>query len=413
MGESAASGSPTAGWDSPWPSSPKWPSSPGGWSQLAASSARNSPSSSPEISPRTPSSISQSPRPLSIKRQERGEGPCVFVINCHGVTFPDSTTGEPAEMEVKVDTFTTAKFGHPVAKYLIDTKTFSFFDQPYNYFIPEILKSIRASSSPPNKDVLRDIITRSLCHTRANVGVFVPGTCKFKCHKVGDPISKTMADMFIMCPGSSMVEAVFSVDLTTGTKEDVYDKFGFELVTNPLVTRPTHDKIEGLERVAFDRESGELKLIRRTQPEEYRRRYALLAQAKRVLKGEVKSANYRYNDDYKHKYVTFTFPNGDTYDMIKLSDVIQIAIDNGTIHPETDFVIVQACRTFDGQLPPGYGDKSPGRKKGDLSDGGSKKRKTGTRTRPRTKNRNNRNRNNRNKNNTKKRKRKTKTIRRT
>ena len=99
--------------------------------------------------------------------------------------------------------------------------------------------------------------------------------------------------------------------------------------------------------------------------------------------------------------------------MIKLSDVIQIAIDNGTIHPETDFVIVQACRTFDGQLPPGYGDKSPGRKNGDLSDGGSKKRKTGTRTRPRTKNRNNRNRNNRNKNNTKKRKRKTKTIRRT
>jgi hypothetical protein len=318
-------------------------------------------------------------------------------------------------MEVKVDTFTTAKFGHPVAKYLIDTKTFSFFDQPYNYFIPEILKSIRASSSPPNKDVLRDIITRSLCHTRANVGVFVPGTCKFKCHKVGDPISKTMADMFIMCPGSSMVEAVFSVDLTTGTKEDVHDKFGFELVTNPLVTCPTCDKIEGLERVAFDRELSELRLIRRTQPEEYRRRYALLAQANRVLKGEVKSANYRYSDAHKHKYVTFTFPNGDTYDMIKLSDVIQIAIDNGTIHPETDFVIVQACRTFDGELQPGT--ESPGRPKpneglsGYESSGGRKKKRTKTKTR--TKNINNRNRNNRNKNNTKKRKRKTKTIRRT
>ena len=92
--------------------------------------------------------------------------------------------------------------------------------------------------------------------------------------------------------------------------------------------------------------------------------------------------------------------------MIKLSDVIQIAIDKGTIRPG-DFVIVQACRTFDGQLPPGYGDKSPGRRAGDTSDGGGHKRMRGTLGSLLTKNRNNRNKNKNKHKTTKKRKRKT------
>ena len=313
-------------------------------------------------------------------------------------------------MEVKVDTFTTAKFGCPVSTYLLDIKNFSFFDAAHTYFIPKILEGIRTSPSPPNKDALRDIITRSLCHARDDVQVFAPGTCRFRCHKVDD--SKTMADMFIMGPGSSMVEAVFSVDLTTGTKEDVHDKFGFELVTNPLVTRPTSNKIDGLERMAIKLEESKLSGLkgRTGREEEYRPRSERLAQIKRVLKGEVKSANYRYADAYKDKYVT-VMDKGNTYDMIKLSDVIQIAIDNGTIKPEIDFVIVQACRTFDGQLPPGYGNKSPGRPKGDgYKSSGGRKRMRGTLGSLLTKNRSNRNKNKKNKNKyktTKKRKRKT------
>jgi hypothetical protein len=219
-----------------------------------------------------------------------------------------------------------------------------------------------------------------------------------------------------MGPGSSMVEAVLSVDLTTGIKEDVHDKFGFEIVTNPLVTRPTNSKIDGPERVAIEREEYDLSLLRgrSDREKEYNRRYARLAQARKVLKGEVKSANYRYAPGYEDKYVTVTDDKGYSYEMIKLSDVIQIAIEKRTINPKTDFVIVQACRTFDGQLPPDYdGSKSPGRDESAAKrsrSAGGRKRMRGTLGSLLTKNRNNRNRNNRNKNNTKKRKRKTKTI---
>ena len=361
----------------------------------------------------------------------------LFIISCHGVTFPDPT-GKPAKMDVNVDTFTTAKFGCPVGTYIVNTKNYSLFAEPHTYFIPKILDGIRTSpSQPPDKDALRDIITSSLCDTRDNVGVFVPGTCKFMCHELGTQ----MADISIMGPGSYMVEAVLSVDLNTGDRKDVHADFGLEIDKSPLITHPTSTQITGLEHVAFDRESYDLSFLmgKGDREEEYRRRSERLAELKESLRGTVKSSRYRYHRDYNHKYVTVTYPNGYSYQMIKLSDVIQIAIEKGIIKPETDFVIAQACRTFDGQLPPDYaGSKSPYRDesgpmaKRTRSAGGRKRTRRTSSTHyavlkptPRkggvrgtlgsllTKNINNRNRNNRTKNNTKKRKRKTKTIRRT
>jgi hypothetical protein len=361
------------------------------------------------------------PTPPTIANQEITTQSNIIVISCHGATFyADPTEKKLAEMEVKVDTFTTAKFGCPVATYIFDTKNYSFFDEAHTYFIPEILEKMRDAPSPPDKATIRDIITRSLCNTRDQVGLFVQGKCKIKCHKVDDPHSKTMADISIMSPGSYTVEAVLSVDLNTGATKDVHEKFGLELVS-PLVTYPKGMKyIDKEYNTPINRAERDLEYLRRQDAfrTEYIRKNELLKASREALRGAVKSANYRYNDAHKSKYVTVTYPNGYTYDMIKLSDVIQIAIDNGTINPKTDFVIVQACRTFDGELPPGT--ESPGRPKpnaglsGYESSGGRKKKRTKTKTRPRTKNRNNRNnRNNINKNNTKKRKRKTKTIRRT
>lgn len=112
----------------------------------------------------------------------------LFIISCHGVTFPDST-GKPAKMDVEVDTFTTAKFGHPVSRYIMNTENYSFFNEPHTYFIPEIVNGIHSSHSPPDKDAIRTIITDSLCHTRDKVKVFVPDTCRFMCHKRGTPMA--------------------------------------------------------------------------------------------------------------------------------------------------------------------------------------------------------------------------------
>jgi hypothetical protein len=288
-------------------------------------------------------------------------------------------------------------------------KDYTLFDEAHTYFIPKILKGIRVRSSPPDKDAIRHIITKSLCNSRDQEGVLVPGTCKIKCHnghKVGDP-SKTMADISIMGPGPYIPEAVISVDLNTGDKEDVHEKFGLERVSATVTYPPGGPKnLDVFHRRAIESYSTQTYRLAGQSKfrEEYLRRLRYLAAVKESLKGAVKSSDYRYASAYRNKYVTITYPNGYTYDMIKLSDVIDIAIKNRTINPETDFVIVQACRTFDGQLPPGRGDQSPGRDGDSMPSVGGRKKK---RTRTRTKNRNNRNRNNRNKNKTKKRKRKT------
>lgn len=432
------------GWgDSPrsgWRDSPTWPISPLydglGFGSFANSSPRSpspqrrssSRSPSPRSSPRSRSrSPTPSPRPLPIT-QERGDGPRIFVISCHGVTFPDpdpSKGGDPATINpVKVDTFTSASFNHTVSTYTYNKKTCSFFDQAYTYFIPKILEGIKAQDSPPDKNALRAIITSSLCRTRDVEGPFVNDHCRFRCHQVGE----TMSDLYIMGSGSPMNEVVLSIDPATGMQEDVHDKFGLREIRDRVLIQGSYDITDSTYKRAIRKAERELEslhteMLRASQPPQtsdrmaklrqlrtqYDNKYANLKSRINFLKGATQGPKYRYNTKYQSNYVNI----GGNH-MIKLSDVIQIAIENGTIHPKTDFVIVQACRTFYGQLPSGYGDKSPGRNAGEVSDGGRKRTRIITRTRTslRTKNRNNRNRNNRNKTNTKKRKRKTKTIRR-
>jgi hypothetical protein len=339
-------------------------------------------------------------------------------MSCHGATFTDPTTGKPAVMKVKVDTFTTAKFGCPVATHILNMKNFTLFDEAHTYFIPKILKGIRTLGPSPDKDAVRKIITDSLCHARDQDGVFVADKCKFKCHKMDDPLSTTMADISILGPGPCIPETVFSVDLTTGAKEDVHETFGLELVQPDFIYPPGNPKQpDPFFRRALDDYSFQTTLLA-GQPDkkaEHRRRCNYSGSVRKNIGSILKSADYRYAHLHHDKYVPIS---GYRYPMIKLSDVIDIAIKNGTINPKTDFVILQVCRTFDGQLPPGTA--SPGRPNSQVSvyasEGGRKRRKM----KMITKNRNNRNKNktkhktkhnaNAN-NNTKNRKRKT--IRRT
>ena len=84
-----------------------------------------------------------SPLDIGISKKQKIEkerGPRIFILHCHSITFPDKN-GKPALIDpVAVDTFTTAKFGCPFGVYMYNTKTSSFFDEPYDYFIEEVLK---------------------------------------------------------------------------------------------------------------------------------------------------------------------------------------------------------------------------------------------------------------------------------
>jgi hypothetical protein len=356
--------------------------------------------------------------PNESKKRKLLRNPRIFVISCHGGAFtdPDPTKhGVPAEMEVKVETFTTAKFGRSISTYLFDEKL-CFFDDAHTYYIKKILEKLKAQSSPPDKKALRAIITESLCYTRDQKKVFVTEDCRFKSHKVGNPIlPRTMADMVIMCPGTSMNEAVLSIDIATKDVQDVHNQFGLKFIDDPFRVNPTPvSKQDNLTRMAFDIALETQHALGATgDTAELTRNGKIMRQAKRIVSGEVKQANYEYHTDHVDKYFTSEdYP----YQLMKLSDVIKIAIDNGTIGPD-DFLIIDACREFAGQLQ--HGHESPGRRthydSADDSAGGCKKKRTGTRTKNRN-NRNNRNKNNKNNktkhsananNNTKKRKRKT------
>jgi len=308
------------------------------------------------------------------KKQKRDRGPRIFIFHCHAVTFPDKG-GIPALIDhVDVDTFTSAKFGHSFGVYMYNPHTSSFFDEPYNYFIEEVVK--RTKENPDDslqKDKLRKIINDSLCFNRDVTGFIFPDKCNFRCHQVG----RIMADMYMMTPGPPMDDVILSVDPLTGDKEDVHDKFGLVEVEQRLMTYPNVIKEigQGLEAPISKAESElkhlhsqismfsqentpeNIKKVREFQTK-YDNKFLRLNLTKSALRGALQGPKYVFKPEYENRYKYVD----DAYPVITLSEMIDIAVSNRTIDPQKDFVVLQACRKFHGELPSGYDPtRSPGR----------------------------------------------------
>lgn len=305
--------------------------------------------------------------PSSGIQQTSERGPRIFVINCHGVTFPDEN-GNPAMIDyVPVDTFTSVKFLHGFGKYLYSAQTCSFLDEPYRYVVNKILDTTKKNPSSLQKDVLREVISDSLCYVRDVTGVIVKDKCKFRCHRVG----RKMTDMYMMGAGSPLDEAVICINPFTGDEEDVYDKFGLRQLDERQLSYPSGRKdINKAFNIAITQAERELDTLRSeisalSQPhlisaenmdrakklrKEYDKKYSKLNMTKESLRDAMQGPKYRYKEKYHDKYDVI---EGKDY-MIKLSDMLDIAIRNGTIYPKTDFVILQACRNFFGKLPSGF-----------------------------------------------------------
>ena len=332
-------------------------------------------------SPKSPKTRQRSLSPYDDSGKKEpdkfGRGPRVFIVNGHGSTFPDKR-GNPALIDgMPVDIFTSVKFGRSFGKYIYSGDTCSFFNEPYEYFIKRLLRTTTENPDVlSTKDTLRDAIYSSLCATRDEDEVIVKSHCKFRCHHKG--LKRKMADMYIMSSGSPLNEAVLCIDPFTGTIEDVHDAFGLRKVDNRLITYPRGRKdinkafnppIRKFERELEDLRSqmsmlsqphlrtAEKMDIARKLREEYDEKHARLDTIKEGLRDAVQAPKYRYKVEYQDKY--------DVHEgrySIKLSDIINIAIENGTINPRTDFIVVEACRDFYGKLPSDYDpSKSPGR----------------------------------------------------
>ncbi len=399
------------GWDSPvasgWPSSSsspsRWGTSDWGdplkmWSHEGSISPQQARAPSPtfgvvaeerSLSPKRPKerprSRSRSRSPISGTQQNSERGPRIFVINCHGVTFPDEN-GNPAMIDnVLVDTFTSVKFSHGFGKYLYNAQTCSFYDEPYRYFIKRLLTTITENPAVlSKKGTLRSAIYSSLCATRDEDGVIVKEHCKFRCHHKG----RRMADMYIMGSGSPLDEAVLCIDPLTGDEEDVHDKFGFRQLDERVLSYPPSGRkeIDRAFNIAISKAERELDDLRSqmsmlSQPyvrtaenmdivkltKKYEKKYLKLKTIKDALRDALQGSKYRYKVENRDKYAVLD----GKHHMIKLSDAIGIAIEKGTIKPEIDFIVVQACRNFYGLLPSGHDPtKSPGRTRSESPERG-------------------------------------------
>jgi hypothetical protein len=320
----------------------------------------------------------QRPRsPLSGTRQNSKRGSNIFIVNCHGVTFPDKKGNIAMIDGLPVDIFTSVKFSHGLGKYVYNPQTCSFFDEPYEYFIERLLR--RTTDNPEvlsTKNTLRDAIYDSLCATRDEDGVIVKKHCNFRCHHKG----RKMADMYIMGTGSPLNEAVLCIDPFEGTIEDVHDKFGLIQLDEREITYPRGRKeidrafnipIRKAERELDDlrsqmsmlsqphlRTAENIDIVKKLR-KEYDNKYLKLGIVREALRDALQGSKYRYKPEFQGKYDIID----GKHQMIKLSDAIEIAIEKGKIKPEIDFIVVQACRNFYGQLPSGYDPtKSPNRR---------------------------------------------------
>ena len=376
------------GWDSPvvWPSA-AWPStSPQGWGDPlkmwgheGSISPQQARAPSPMLGVEQERSLSpKRPRSRSRSRQPK-RGSHIFLIDCHGAIFPDESGRKIALIDpVRVDTFTASKCGFTFGSNLHNTQNYSFFDPPYTYVIPRIIGSIGSLGRPP-KDEVRKLLYTSLCVTRdSGEGGIIKDTCRFKCHRVDERIP----DMYILGAGSPMDDKILMIDPETDNVEDVHTDFGLRQISkrgeirgrkpidrgfNAAIAK-AENKIHSLNSEILHtpvtpENMDKIRKLRKQCDDESSRLYTI----KESLREGLQGPKYEYMRKHIGKYVN----NDSVKNMIKLSDILQIAIDNGTIDPEIDFVIIFACRNPIVPLPTeAFGPGSPSRRVDDSQSQG-------------------------------------------
>lgn len=266
----------------------------------------------------------------------------------------DEKTQTPVVMKSLVDTFTTAKIGLPLVTFPMSIgETVRFSDSPYRYFIDTLKRTIHAemADAPITKDEYRDAILRSLRKTR-DTGRdprhphVLDWRCRFRCHQ----LDKKIIDMYLFLDGSPVDERILDFDLVTGHVEDTEDSFGLqektaaEITTTPSGLKPREKTLEIMQGLRnYEAEIEELEEMVKNPPpgmfrilkKEIKTKRAELEMHNLRLLGLNKRAKLKYNEVLQKKH------GGEP---IKLSVILKTAIDNGTIDPEIDFVVVFACR---------------------------------------------------------------------
>lgn len=288
----------------------------------------------------------------------------VFVIYTHGC-LPLIDHDKPVIVDSLVDTFTTAKIGFPLI-------TEMAFDPPAVHFIHNLFGLLaHEATGVLTKPQLKGMIRRALCKLR---GVsIVRDTCKFRCHRKG----KKIAEMVLFAHGEPITEGIFRLDPQTGVIKDVSGHFG--LIEKPIKSLkefpsekkydiPLIEKIKSIAEGALSRLQTDISKIPKQNHAEFRKvshlieaKWQLIQALDAVIRGKNRESRFEFPSHVKRKH-----PG----DFITLSGLIQNAIASKDINPETDVVVVFACRGPMHPLSDLSGLKSPRDSDESASEGG-------------------------------------------
>ena len=241
---------------------------------------------------------------------------------------------KPDYFKVPVDTFTTARCGHP---FCADLRC----DEPFVGLVHK-LSQLRLSPDVP-KAAVRQLIQDAMTGIRRDprqAYALTMGENTICCHKNGHFIT----DLFLFGPNHALpvIESVTMVDMETGEIRDAHGMFG--LVEKPSVSSTIHavahsaaDRMPIL-HAAKSHAEYDLQTLEGAHPFYKKMKKAHIKAIDDTMNDKLNESKFEYAPELKAKYGA----------RVKLSDLLKI----GRLDSENDFVVVYACRVPD-ELPPG------------------------------------------------------------
>ena len=241
---------------------------------------------------------------------------------------------KPDSFKVPVDTFTTARCGHP---FCADLRC----DEPFVGLVHE-LSQLRLSPDVP-KAAVRQLIQDAMTGIRRDprqAHALTMGENTIRCHKKGHYIT----DLFLFGPNHALpvIESVTMVDMETGEIRDAHGMFG--LVEKPSVSSTIHavahsaaDRMPIL-HAAKSQAEYDLHTLQGAHPFYVKTKQAHIKTIDDTMNDKWNESKFEYAPELKAKHGA----------RVKLSDLLKI----GGLNPKNDFVVVYACRVPD-ERPPG------------------------------------------------------------
>jgi hypothetical protein len=240
---------------------------------------------------------------------------------------------KPGSFLAPVDIFTTAKCGQP---FCADLRC----DAPYVGLV-HILSQYRLPSDVP-KETVRQIIKQVMLDIKRDprhADSLTRAENKIRCHKTG----RRMTELFLFGPSHELpiVESVTMVDMETGQiHRDAHAMFGL-VEKHASTSRPyaaaqfDDDGMAGLQ-YAKQRAEWDLHTLQGAAPFYIEMKKNHIKTIDDTIAGVLRESKFEYAPELKAKYG----------DRVKLWDLLKIGQSNG-LNPETDFVVVYACRVPD------------------------------------------------------------------